>query len=231
MDHWMRQSFLFLDNATSQAVALLYPVIILSSQKSAFNLMGFLATQLIFSFEQSKKGQPISFLLQLFTASVSWKLGYGVAPSSGRKPPHWMPFRMYCYRSLPWFWCICKEGSTRRHVVSALFDGYCITHLEALGSASEREPAWPAIAWIPNLTHLAFCDPAFYPIFASDAVPTAIFLYADELQMEEVPEDPRFVVSSKVDFDADWQDGAKGGGDYWAHGDRFLEAAVTKGRF
>ncbi|KAJ7448672.1 hypothetical protein B0H11DRAFT_1929005 [Mycena galericulata] len=118
--------------------------------------------------------------------------------------------------------CICKEGSTRRHVVSALFDGYCITHLEALGSASEREPAWPAIAWIPNLTHLAFCDPAFYPIFAS---------VLHELQMEEVPEDPRFVVSGKVDFDADWQDGAKGGGDYWAHGDRFLEAAVTTGRF
>ncbi|KAJ7430211.1 hypothetical protein B0H11DRAFT_2138202 [Mycena galericulata] len=232
---------------------LLYRVIILSSQKSAFHLHGFPRLTVGFLLRVIQEKPPgflrdsvrhvfvrhlfrgdtdtawhprrvenpaLDAILAACTGVADLFLGFGV--SATRE----VLGAMSCLRRLTL-------------EIDLLFDGYPvnfmhplfrnITHLEVLDSASVRESAWPAIASIPNLTHLAFCDPAFCPIFASvlrtsSRMQCLIFLCADKVQMEEMPEDPRFVVSGKVDFDADWQNGSRGGDDYWARADRFLAA-------
>ncbi|KAJ7167919.1 hypothetical protein C8R46DRAFT_1094516 [Mycena filopes] len=101
-----------------------------------------------------------------------------------------------------------------------------LTHLEILDRASERDArTWARVPQcIPNLTHLAFNDFGFCPIFGplvrvSRTLECLVFLCADEAEIaaaHAIVGDPRFVATGEVDFSLDWQRGARGGQDYWA---------------
>ncbi|KAJ7892519.1 hypothetical protein B0H14DRAFT_2560228 [Mycena olivaceomarginata] len=106
-----------------------------------------------------------------------------------------------------------------------------ITHLEVLDAASDRLTSqWMQINSIPNLTHLAFSDPGFVPIFEEvlrhcDRLACMVFLCADEKLIagaQSVGADPRFVVSGVIDLHLDWQRGVRGGQDYWGRADAFI---------
>ncbi|KAJ7777678.1 hypothetical protein DFH07DRAFT_731106 [Mycena maculata] len=135
--------------------------------------------------------------------------------------------------------CLCRLTLE----IDLLFEGYPvdfahtlfrnITHLEVLDSADARPAAWPSIAAIPNLTHLAFSDPDFCPIFgavllASKRLRCLVFLCRDDESIEHArrrADDARFVISGRIlDFEMDWRDGAQGRDDYWDRADQFIAA-------
>ncbi|KAK7045155.1 hypothetical protein R3P38DRAFT_2882826 [Favolaschia claudopus] len=101
-----------------------------------------------------------------------------------------------------------------------------LTHLEILDGAGDRTVVqWRKIASLPNLTHLAFADPRFCPIFCEmlkewKRLKCLILLTNATFQLEslfavEANGDLRFVISGPIDFQLDWQKGVSGEGDYW----------------
>ncbi|KAF7344677.1 hypothetical protein MVEN_01627900 [Mycena venus] len=106
-----------------------------------------------------------------------------------------------------------------------------LTHLEILDSARDRATSqWMGVTSLPTITHLAFSDQAFCPIFSDILAKWAqlqclVFLCNDPEQIaaaRRLAEDPRFVASGTMDVYLDWQRGVRGGQDYWSRANAFI---------
>ncbi|KAJ7177074.1 hypothetical protein C8R46DRAFT_1078109, partial [Mycena filopes] len=119
-----------------------------------------------------------------------------------------------------------------------------LTHLEVMDSPDQLQSEldkWAGIAQIPNLTHLAFNDMDFLPLWAIflDRCPSLRLLasivsgwarawakateeLADHPDGVTLMKDPRFLLIQCKEFERDWQMGAHTGEDFWVRADVFV---------
>ncbi|KAF7366319.1 hypothetical protein MSAN_00888100 [Mycena sanguinolenta] len=106
-----------------------------------------------------------------------------------------------------------------------------ITHLQLRDRLVDAQwDEWRGLASMPNLTHLASLMSKSPPIFegALDTCPrlqVLIFLYVEanpEIGLESLAPDTRFVCMPAPSYYTDWQNGARGGDDFWVRAEKFI---------
>jgi len=118
-----------------------------------------------------------------------------------------------------------------------------ITHLDLLDRAAEGWDAWSGLAQLPMLTHLSFHEnliPDSVCVGAlkhckSLAVLAVVWPTHEARLATDYPylqldfEEPRFVMLVVADHLADWETGARGGGDYWDVADELVKQRQIQG--
>ncbi|KAJ7133993.1 hypothetical protein C8R43DRAFT_1022152 [Mycena crocata] len=106
-----------------------------------------------------------------------------------------------------------------------------ITHLEHAGYRDPVSPEfWAGLGLIPHLTHLAFTDPGFIPLFLGflegcrSLRVLVLRTSAPNLDVHvRLVEDPRFITMRRGEHPArNWQLGAHTGVDFWSKADGFV---------
>ncbi|KAJ7463981.1 hypothetical protein FB451DRAFT_1370402 [Mycena latifolia] len=109
-----------------------------------------------------------------------------------------------------------------------------VTHLDIYADDLDNVgnwDEWSPLASLPVLTHLCLSDQmsnVILPQVVADCSKLLVVLILVDFSMAEefsnalTVTDPRLVVTSVVDYVADWERGAWGGDDMWARADEFL---------
>ncbi|KAJ7888850.1 hypothetical protein B0H13DRAFT_2666306 [Mycena leptocephala] len=112
-----------------------------------------------------------------------------------------------------------------------------LTHLDLPGHHTEQWAIFSPLASIPGLTHLFFSQDFISSLFnnilkhcKSLEVLAIVFSYLAMLKftvlilgLQPSSFDPRLVLLVVADRQADWETGARGGGDYWLAAERLAE--------
>ncbi|KAJ7707208.1 hypothetical protein B0H14DRAFT_3643677 [Mycena olivaceomarginata] len=113
-----------------------------------------------------------------------------------------------------------------------------LTHLELMDRLEDAPwEEWKGLALIPNLTHLAFLMQKSLAVFqgALDACPALqvlVYLYFkgivyEEIHLQPLAQDTRFICMPAPPFASDWQIGARDGDDFWVRAERFIAQRVS----
>ncbi|KAJ7200154.1 hypothetical protein GGX14DRAFT_466912, partial [Mycena pura] len=122
-----------------------------------------------------------------------------------------------------------------------------ITHLDLPGDLDRQGAKWASFALIPRLTHLSFSEDTSLPECSRSIFP-AILEHCKSLQvlamlfsspallkfcvlntnLQPSAFDPRVVLLTVADRQADWETGARGGDDYWIIAERLVDKQTSR---